>query len=245
MTAAANAFDTVAPRYGKLWDSNPVGMFQRRAVWRHIDRLFRPGDRILDLGCGTGVDALRLRSRGIRVHGIDGSAEMIRISRAFGVASDQLPLDTLSKLRDRYDGALSNFGALNCADNLQQVASDLAQLIRSGGYAALCLMGPLCLWEILHFLLRGDKRAFRRLSPVAPSSLGIEVRYPDTRALIDAFRPHFNLTAWYGIGICVPPSYVRNVKPLLSVLAAIDRVLSAMPVIRGLADHRLYIFRRL
>ncbi len=38
----------------------------------------RPGERILDLGCGTGDLAARIAASGVTVHGIDGDPDMIR-----------------------------------------------------------------------------------------------------------------------------------------------------------------------
>lgn len=38
----------------------------------------RPGERVLDLGCGTGDLAAEIAATGARVHGIDGDAAMIR-----------------------------------------------------------------------------------------------------------------------------------------------------------------------
>jgi len=40
-----------------------------------------PGERILDLGCGTGHLTAQIAERGATVHGIDASAEMIRSAR--------------------------------------------------------------------------------------------------------------------------------------------------------------------
>jgi len=44
--------------------------------------LVQPGDRVLDLGCGTGVLAVLCAERGARIWGIDISREMIRLARS-------------------------------------------------------------------------------------------------------------------------------------------------------------------
>ncbi len=50
MTAAVGAaFDRIARDYDDLWTRTGTGRLQREAVWRYIDRLFSPGDHVLDL----------------------------------------------------------------------------------------------------------------------------------------------------------------------------------------------------
>ena len=78
-------FDEIAPRYDEVWTRSPIGRLQRDAVWRRLDDLFHPGEKLLDLGCGTGEDALHFMSRGMQVSGIDASPEMVRIARGRGV----------------------------------------------------------------------------------------------------------------------------------------------------------------
>src|SRR5215208_5404891 len=112
MTAVG--FDRLAPKYDALWSDSPIGRSQRQAVWRRIDPLFSRGDRVLDLGCGTGVDAAHLMARGIHLYGVDASMEMVRLARVRGVTADVLPLEDLDALAGPYDGAISNFGVLNC-----------------------------------------------------------------------------------------------------------------------------------
>jgi ubiquinone/menaquinone biosynthesis C-methylase UbiE len=242
---SAAIFDHLAPSYDAMWTDAPIGRHQRDAVWRRIDPLFHAGDRVLDLGCGTGHDALHLTSLGIDVQAFDASAGMVRIARAKGVNARQLPLEELRTLCGTFDGAISNFGALNCVTGYEATASVLGRLIRPGGKLAICLAGPVCAWEIGHFLIRGQAvKAFRRLS--AADYKGIPVTYPSLAKLAHAFSGDFALINCYGIGLCVPPSYVGGLhESTIAQLALIDRHIAHWPVLRCMADHRLLIFKRL
>jgi SAM-dependent methyltransferase len=240
----ASAFDVLAARYDALWSDTAIGIAQREAVWRRIDAVFRPGQRILDLGCGTGADAVHLMARGMRVQALDASAEMVRIAASRGIDAQWLTIENLSALQGTFDGVLSNFGALNCVADLEGVASDMARLVRPGGRLAICVMGRTCAREIVHYLFRQPGKAFRRWRPRgAPSSLGIQVHYPSLRQLTGIFRGPFRLLGWYGIGLFVPPSYVATSR--IARLARLDRRLAHLPLVRGLADHRLLVWERL
>ncbi len=125
------AFDSIAFEYDALWTNTPVGESQRQAVWNWIDPLFKPGSVVLDLGCGTGADAIHLLAAGVQVYGVDSSPNMVTVARAKGVDAHCIAIQDLRQSRARFDGAVSNFGALNCVDSLPVVAEVLAQLVRS------------------------------------------------------------------------------------------------------------------
>ncbi len=245
---AGAAFDRLAERYDTVWTASGAGRRQRDAVWSRIDPLFQPGDSILDLGCGTGEDALHLMASGIEVCAVDASARMVQVARARGVNARQLSIENLDELTGRFDGAISNFGALNCIARLESVGSALGRLLRSGGALAICVMGRFCLWETCYYLhcLRPD-RAFRRWRPGGcKSSIGVHVRYPSVRRLARAFGRQFCLADWYGIGLCVPPSYAGGLsETALERFDAIDRRLAHRTGLRALCDHRLLVFRRI
>lgn len=255
---ADNAFDRLAETYDQVWSESPAGWHQRNAVWDTFARLFTPGERILDVGCGTGADAVFLEAAGIRVEGVDASAEMVRAATAKGVHARHLAVERLAELSHPeradtgrsqiYDGAISNFGALNCVPDLKAAASSLSQLIRPGGYLAICVMGAFCLWESVYFLAHREwARSVRRCRPgLLPTSLGVAVHYPTVKQIAHAFHPCFSLANWKGIGVAVPPSYVSGLSgKQMSAFAAIDARVASWPLLRALSDHRLLVFVRL
>src|SRR5207253_127274 len=56
--------------------------WMRQVLHAHYLRLFRSGDRVLDAGCGTGIDAIVLARAGVHVVGIDGAPAVIERMRA-------------------------------------------------------------------------------------------------------------------------------------------------------------------
>ncbi len=244
MTAA---FDRLAAQYDELWTNAPIGRLQREAVWRGIGQTFRRGHKVLDLGCGTGEDALRLAARGVRVTAIDASPEMVRVARERGVSATVLPVERLKQLEGRFDGALSNFGVLNCVPDLAALRAPLSRLIRPGGTLAICMIGRFCLWETLHYLRRGDvRKAARRWTRAGTATFGgTPVFYPSVRQVRRALAPEFRLVRAAGIGILVPPSYVQGVsKRTLERFDAVDRRIANTRLGCAIADHRLLMLVR-
>ena len=240
----AAAFDVLAARYDEIWTEMPAGRAQRELVWREVDPLFQPGMRVLDLGCGTGADAEHYAAREVTVDAVDASAAMVERATARGrFTARVLPVEAVGTLSETYDAVLSNFGVLNCVETGH--AEGLRHVVRPGGILAVCILGRFCAWEMFHYCLRGQfRKAFRRVPGTAASSLGITVHYPTARELAKTFAPHFELQRWMGIGLAVPPSYVKLPDWMVRVFAAFDGVLARIPLLRGAADHRLLIFVR-
>jgi hypothetical protein len=171
---------------------------------------------------------------------------MVKRARERGVQAELLKAEDLDRISGNFDGAISNFGALNCMEDLEPLASNLRRLVRPGGHIALCIMGRCCAWEICHFLRRRElRKALRRVSARTSTTLGIDVQYPSTRRMREAFRNGFSLLRWCGIGLLVPPSYIDGLSDAAVLrLAELDRQIAHFLFLRAFADHRLYLFKR-
>lgn len=240
---SAAAFDELAPNYDASFATTPLGELQRRVVHVRLLEAFQPGNRVIDLGCGTGIDAAALSEHGIQVDGIDESPAMIAAARARMPAAsfEVADLNHCTFHRASYEGAYANFGAINCIRDLRSFGQRLAAALKPGSRVVLTVMGPYCPWEWLWYGVRGDfDHGFRRLRRQARFR-GKDVFYPTPSQLIRDLHPHFEPRDLAGLGVLLPPTYARNVverRPnLMKMLDTVeDRIRRTRPA-TWLNDH--------
>lgn len=261
----AQVFDALAERYDADFTESELGRRYRRAVWRRLDALFGPGDRILELGCGTGEDAVHLAQRGVHVLATDVAPAMVDAARRKAaraglgalVRAERLDAAALEgdvppawlRTSGPFDGVVSDFGGLNCVADFEAVARGVAALLRPGARAAVCLMGPYVPWEWAWFLLHGRPgTAFRRLRRGGAPWRGLTVRYPSVRRARAAFGSAFRVIRVAAVGALLPPTYAEPwAKRHPRVVAWLDRWerrLETAPVLPQLADHYLMELER-
>jgi SAM-dependent methyltransferase len=261
VTTARLAFDRLAPAYDALV-AGEAFQLQRKQTHRLLSHWIRSGFRVLEIGCGTGVDTEFLAGLGARVVACDPSEEMLsRTRRRLAVAGlgdrisilscglQDLPqfLDALDHA-EGFDAIVSNFGALNCAPSLAPLGAIGCRHLRAGGALAIGLMGRTCLWEKVYFTVRGERaKAARRQAAQADVPVaGIDVPtfYHRTRDVAASLGEGFVRDAVIGVGVMVPPPYLEPrwrqlPSPVRRAAAGVDRLAGAWPIVNQLGDHTL------
>lgn len=263
-TSITDAFNDRAATYDSDFTNSFIGSAQRRSVWMEIDRTFTAGQHILEINCGTGVDAVHLACRGVHVTACDSAPQMIQVARQRAALAEipatidfrVLANERIGTMRNEgpFEGIFSNFSGLNCMADLSFLAYDLAQLIKRRSKMVVCLFGRLCIWETCWYLSRGNfRKAVRRFrqgehSAVLSNRSGAKVRYYSVRQLKRTFTPYFRLTRWGGVGVTVPPSYLEFLAAeyprLFRFASEIDPWLGGCAGFRAMADHMLLTFER-
>jgi SAM-dependent methyltransferase len=258
-----DAFDSVAADYDGPRGNNPSIQHMREEVWRWLDTTFAPASRLLDLGCGTGLDAVRMARLGHRITAADWSPRMVqrtcdrakREQLTERVESLVLGAHQLHRLAGdgSYDGIYSNLGPLNCVPNLADVARECWRLLVPGGALVFSVIGRICPWEIAHYLRRGNwarvrVRFARQAVPVRMNAHTIWTRYYGPREFYGPFERYFTLDQLRGLCLLVPPPYLEGLRerhPLgYRRLWALDRRIAGWPLLRRLGDHFLIVMRR-
>lgn len=257
------AFDSVAADYDGPRGNNELIQDMRHEMWRWLDATFSPGSRLIDIGCGTGLDAVRMAKLGHYITATDWSAQMV--SRTADRAErDQLGArvqalavgaQELHRLEGdgAYDGAYSNLGPLNCVPELAGMARECARLLKPGGSLVFAVIGRICPWEIAHYLWRRrwervKLRFARQFVAVGMNKHTVWTRYYGPREFYRAFSEHFTLEHFRGLCVFAPPPYltwVRDKHPRLHQrLWRLDRAVSGWPLVRGMGDHFLIVMKK-
>ncbi len=246
-------FDALAPTYDDEFTQTRIGRYLRGRVHRRLLMHVSPGAHLLELGCGTGEDALFLAERGLHITATDASPAMLNITREKTQHLEHVtvqPLDLTQphlQTDTRFDGAFSNFGALNCLENWSPLATWLSERVQPGGVIAFGVMAPFCIWELLWHGLHGDtETALRR---IRGSSFGeITVTYPSVKRLSTDFAPWFERVHLMPLGLFLPPSDVFGViekRPrLLNLLTRLENLTAGSAPLANFADHYWIEFQR-
>jgi SAM-dependent methyltransferase len=255
------AFDSVAADYDGPRGNNELIQRMRLALWATVPTELPSGARLLDLGCGTGIDAVQFARRGFRVVATDWSPQMVERTATRAVAQGlqahvtamHLGIQQLHRLEGEFDGIYSNFGPLNCAPNLPAVAAECARLLRPGGRLVFSVMGRICPWELGHYAVRGRFkraliRAARGATAVGMNRHTIWTYYYLPREFYRAFARHFSLDGYRALSLFMPPPYLvdyyRRRPAWCERLGRLDDRLGALPLLRDMGDHFLIVMCR-
>jgi SAM-dependent methyltransferase len=235
------AFDRLAAGYVEGWGNHPLARLLRARVIARCAASFPAGARVLDLGCGPGLDSAILSALGYDVVSVDASDGMVREARARGVAARRLDVEDLGDLAAEgpFAGALSNFGVLNCLPSLVRFGEGLARCLAPGAPAILVPMAASCPAETLALLARGRRPRRGRVVPVGTAE--VPVRYLWAREVARELGDAFHLERVEALGVLVAPPDLGG-RP--GWRTALEPFVARAPWIRERGDHTLLQLRR-
>jgi len=104
-----------------------------------------PGQRLLDIGIGTGLSAIPFSRAGLAIYGLDGSAEMLHICQAknFAVELKQWDLRvTPWPYADVYFDHIVACGLYHFIPDLEPLFGEIARLVQPQGIYAFTIKAP-------------------------------------------------------------------------------------------------------
>lgn len=253
-------------RYGPPSGSrpgNPLVSWLRDEHLALLRGLVQPGALILDIGCGTGEEALRLAQDGYSVLGIDVSPGMVWQAQAKlagyglrrGAQFRVLAAGRLANLDERgpFQAAYASLGTLNTEPDLPGVAAGLHTLLEPGAPFVATVMNRHCLFEQLY--------ALRRLKPgtalprpatwlesrAGASDVIAPVRFYAPAEFAASFAEYFSVERVIAFPLWFPPVHLhalyRERADRYRRRLAIERRMRTWPIFRERGDHFLMVLR--
>jgi ubiquinone/menaquinone biosynthesis C-methylase UbiE len=248
------AFDDLAKEYDAGFSESAIGRLQRNRVWHFLENRILPSQKskILEVNCGTGVDAIWLANQGHEVLATDISGEMIQraaskvhpknlkfLHAGFGeIKGLAAPEST--------DLIFSDFGGLNCIspDELRSFLDNAFEILKPNGSLALVIMPRFCFWETIYYSFKKPSLAFRRLKKKAEAFgflLPMDVYYYNPTDLTRLANGTFKKTFQAPIGFFIPPSYLEHFfskRPeWLHFFYTMEKLFGWLPMLSRFSDH--------
>jgi len=263
----ARGYDQTASTYDLVEGRNAISERVRRTTIDAALATFKEGDLVLELGCGTGRDAIEMALNGIRVVATDVSPQMVSstIARARreGVGAlvtvKSAPAVLAAREGGPYDGVYSNGAVLNLEPDLLGVAAGMRETLRSGGHAVLTVANRISLFELAVYpIALRPRKAFRKLGatvpiPISREGLGkryvVPTRFLTPREFRGIFGRGFDLESTRALQAITPPwNFVDMASRFHAAVGPLERIEDRFGsgwILRNLGAIYLMILRRM
>ncbi len=258
-------FDSVAYDYDEHITGNSINMLLRERSLTLMKDVFCRSKKLLEIGCGSGMETLPLLKEGHDVVAVDISSAMLEIVRKKAATEGLSDHLITKKIRasdieslvsefgeGNFDGCYSTYGALNCEQTLNGIPEALHDLLGKNGKFVTGIYNRYCLSEIIGYGLSFRfKRIMKRTrTPVreGDSRFCIDVysySVPEFARIFDRF---FTVDRIIGVPVILPPSdldaYARKFSNNSERLNAIDFWLGKRWPLSALGDHFLMVLKK-
>jgi hypothetical protein len=151
----------------------------------------------------------------------------------------------------KYDHIISNFGGLNCTDQLEEVLLQFGPLLKKDGKVTLMIMPKISQWELIMALKGKFKTAFRRFRKHTLAHVAGQhffCYYYSPGMIKKTLKHDFETLSLKGVCITVPPEYyinfVERYPKTFSILKKIDKAIGTVFPFTYCCDHFLITLQK-
>ena len=133
--------DSIAEKYD--YYSRKHQWFGPEVLFGLVYEYVKIGQRILDLGIGTGLSALSFYKAGTEVHGLDSSQEMLDVCREKGITKELKLFDLKQErlpFRDDVFNHVVSCGVFHFFRELDHVFNESKRVLKKGGVFSFTIM---------------------------------------------------------------------------------------------------------
>lgn len=127
-------YNKFAKKFSDVHDvGNNSNRDNRKIFYSHLTFL-KPGMKLLDLGCGDGIDLVYYKKLGVEIHGLDASKELLQIAKE-RLSGEDIRLGSFEKLPFRknfFDAVLSKY-AIMTSVNMEIIFKEINRVLKPGG----------------------------------------------------------------------------------------------------------------
>jgi len=163
-------FDKRAENRDALFEINPILEYEQRQRQKIVLDLLavKPGEEILDLGCGDGRDMIVFERKGARCTGVDFSEQMIREGvkrlRKAGVSKARLFVGSAQSLPFKDE----SFDKVSCSEIIEHIPDwekairEISRVVKRGGLVVITTPNKYGLYGLEKAFLKFVYRVLRR-----------------------------------------------------------------------------------
>jgi ubiquinone/menaquinone biosynthesis C-methylase UbiE len=242
----SKAFSDQSVKFDAITTTNPMEVWYRNFSRAKVLSYLKVDESLLELNCGTGLDAVFFAQQGLKVMATDNSEGMVQQCREkikHHHLQNQIDLlrcsfNDLSPLPKgkTYNHVFSNFGGLNCSEDLSVVIKQVDAHLKKGAMVHWVMIAPLCPWEWLSVFKGRFSYAFRRLN-----KKGVESKidgnpfmtyYYSSAYVKRHFGENYRLAQLHGMGCFLPPTYKEHFPKqwprLFALMKGLEKKLSGL-----------------
>lgn len=261
----ADAFSTASQEYDFTIFRNFINAWIRKRSVDEVLKIARPEDIVVEIGCGTGAEAIEIAKNVSGVIATDISKGMIDLVtkkvRARKLSHKIFPFHVkaseISRVahlipRGRVRLAYSFNGALNCEPRIQKFVEELSSILEPGGCFVCSVVNSLCFSEALAFAIALQ---FRRMAPRKQQPMMLYAggrKVPclgySPASLAKIFSPDFKLKRFIALPAILPPPYLNDLyvkfRGIGSLFERLEPLLSSHPPFNQWGDQTLCVFQK-